>query len=214
MALFAETSMFCVIALMIGGLGAVVVAGHQIAMNFSSLTFMVPFSLGLAITVRVGHNLGLNGARAGLFAAKMGLGVALVFAFIAAAIMLGLAEWIPLLYTNNPQVIQLATQLFFYAALYQFSDAIQVACAGALRGYQDTRMPMVLTITAYWAVGLPSGYVLGMTDFLGPARGPAGFWQGLILGLTTAAVFLSVRLAWVSAKRKRQQPWGSAGKLR
>jgi MATE family multidrug resistance protein len=214
MALFAETSMFCVIALLIGGLGAIVVAGHQIAMNFSSLTFMVPFSLGLAITVRVGHNLGLNGARAGLFAAKMGLGVALIFAIIAASIMLGLAQWIPLMYTDNPQVIALATQLFFYAALYQFSDAIQVACAGALRGYQDTRLPMVLTMTAYWAIGLPSGYILGLTDMVGPARGPVGFWQGLIIGLTAAAIFLSLRLYWVSAARKRHQPWGSAGKLR
>ncbi|MFN3578935.1 MAG: MATE family efflux transporter [Pseudomonas sp.] len=211
-ALFAETSMFCVIALLIGGLGAVVVASHQVALNFSSLTFMVPFSLGLAITVRVGHNLGLNGARAGLFAAKMGMAVALVFAFIAAAIMWGLADWIPLLYTNDRAVITLASQLFVYAALYQFSDAIQVACAGALRGYQDTRLPMLLTLVAYWLIGLPSGYVLALTDLYGPARGPAGFWIGLIIGLTAAAIFLGLRLAWVSARRRRLQPYGAAGK--
>ena len=202
-ALFAETSMFCVIALLIGGLGAVVVASHQVALNFSSLTFMVPFSLGLAITVRVGHNLGLNGARAGLFAAKMGIAVALVYAMLAASFMLGLASWIPRLYTDDPAVIALASSLFFYAALYQFSDAVQVACAGALRGYQDTRLPMLLTMIAYWMIGLPSGYVLGLTDLLGPPRGPAGFWQGLIFGLTAAAIFLSIRLAIVGARRKR-----------
>ncbi|PCC98695.1 MATE family efflux transporter [Halopseudomonas pelagia] len=212
-ALFAETSMFCLIALLIGGLGAVVVASHQVALNFSSLTFMVPFSLGLAITVRVGHNLGLNGARAGLFAAKMGMGVALAFACIAAAIMFGFADWIPLLYTNDQAVISLASQLFVYAAIYQFSDAIQVACAGALRGYQDTRLPMLLTLIAYWLIGLPCGYVLGLTDLLGPARGPAGFWQGLIIGLTAAALFLGVRLAYVGAGRKRNQPYGVAGKI-
>ncbi|HDZ57351.1 MAG TPA: MATE family efflux transporter [Pseudomonas xinjiangensis] len=205
-ALFAETSMFCVIALLIGGLGAVVVASHQVALNFSSLTFMVPFSLGLAITVRVGHNLGLNGARAGLFAAKAGILVALGYAIFAAAFMFGLADWIPLLYTNDPEIIALAASLFVYAALYQFSDAVQVACAGALRGYQDTRLPMVFTLISYWAIGLPSGYVLGLTDLLGPARGPAGFWQGLIIGLTAAAVFLSLRLAIVGTRRKRQQP--------
>ena len=210
-ALFAETSMFCVIALLIGGLGAVVVASHQVALNFSSLTFMVPFSLGLAITVRVGHNLGLNGARAGLFAAKAGLLVALGYSVVAAGLMLSLANWIPRLYTNDPQVIALAASLFFYAALYQFSDAIQVACAGALRGYQDTRLPMVLTMIAYWAIGLPSGYVLGLTDMLGPARGPAGFWQGLIIGLSAAAVFLSLRLYFVSARRKREAPYGING---
>lgn len=213
-ALFAETSMFCMIALLIGGLGAVVVASHQIALNFSSLTFMVPFSLGLAITVRVGHNLGLNGARAGLFAAKMGMGVALFFACIAAAIMFGLADWIPRMYTNDQAVIGLAAQLFVFAAIYQFSDAVQVACAGALRGYQDTRLPMLLTLIAYWLIGLPSGYLLGLTDLLGPARGPAGFWQGLIIGLTAAALFLGLRLAYIGARRKRTHPYGLAGKLR
>lgn len=204
-ALFAETSMFCVIALLIGGLGAVVVASHQVALNFSSLTFMVPFSLGLAITVRVGHNLGLNGARAGLFAAKVGLVVAFLYAFVAATLMLGLADWIPRLYTNEPAVIALASSLFFYAALYQFSDAVQVACAGALRGYQDTRLPMLLTLIAYWVIGLPSGYLLGLTDTFGPAQGPAGFWQGLIIGLTAAALFLSIRLAIIGGRRKRQE---------
>lgn len=202
-ALFAETSMFCVIALLIGGLGAVVVASHQVALNFSSLTFMVPFSLGLAITVRVGHNLGLHGARAGLFAAKMGIAVALIYAVLAASLMLGLADWIPRLYTNDAAVVALASSLFFYAALYQFSDAVQVACAGALRGYQDTRLPMLLTMIAYWMIGLPVGYVLGLTDLLGPAQGPAGFWQGLIFGLTAAAVFLSIRLAIVGGRHKR-----------
>ena len=204
-ALFAETSMFCLIALLIGGLGAVVVASHQVALNFSSLTFMVPFSLGLAITVRVGHNLGLNGARAGLFAAKTGIVVALVYAVIAASFMLGLADWIPRLYTNDAAVIALASSLFFYAALYQFSDAVQVACAGALRGYQDTRLPMVLTMIAYWMIGLPTGYVLGLTDLLGPPQGPAGFWQGLIFGLTAAALFLSIRLKVVAGRHKRDE---------
>ncbi|SDS49567.1 multidrug resistance protein, MATE family [Halopseudomonas xinjiangensis] len=204
-ALFAETSMFCLIALLIGGLGAVVVASHQVALNFSSLTFMVPFSLGLAITVRVGHNLGLNGPRAGLFAAKTGIAVALLYAVMAASLMLGLADWIPRLYTDDAAVIALASSLFFYAALYQFSDAVQVACAGALRGYQDTRLPMLLTMVAYWMIGLPTGYVLGLTDLLGPPQGPAGFWQGLIFGLTAAAVFLSIRLAIVGARRKRTE---------
>ncbi len=154
------------------------------------------------------------GARAGLFAAKMGMGVALVFAFIAAAIMFGFADWIPLLYTNDQAVISLAAQLFVYAAIYQFSDAIQVACAGALRGYQDTRLPMLLTLIAYWLIGLPSGYVLALTDLLGPARGPAGFWQGLIIGLSAAALFLGIRLAYVGAARKRMQPYGVTGKIR
>ncbi|WP_341708488.1 MATE family efflux transporter [Halopseudomonas sp.] len=205
MALFAETSMFAVIALLIGSLGAIVVAAHQVTLNFTSLAFMVPFSLGLAITVRVGHNLGRGGARDAMLATKVGLVLALLFAAIAAAIMFTLARQIPLIYTQDPQVLALASSLFALAALYQFSDAVQVACAGALRGFQDTRLPMLLTMIAYWLIGLPTGYVLGLTDWLGPARGPAGFWIGLIVGLSSAALFLGLRLLTVSRKPVYQQ---------
>ena len=204
--LFSETSMFALIALLIGSLGAVVVASHQVALNLTSIIFMVPFSLGLAITVRVGHNLGMSGARAGLFAAKVGITVALACAAVAASGIYLLADWLPHLYTNDPQVLALSTALLFYAALYQFSDSVQVACAGALRGYQDTRVPMLLTMLAYWLIGLPSGYVLGLTDLLGPPQGPAGFWKGLIIGLSAAALFLSVRLAVIGGRRKRRFP--------
>ncbi|SDS46042.1 multidrug resistance protein, MATE family [Halopseudomonas litoralis] len=204
--LFSETSMFALIALLIGSLGAVVVASHQVALNLTSIIFMVPFSLGLAITVRVGHNLGMSGARAGLFAAKVGITVALLFAVVAASSIYLLADWLPYLYTSDPEVLALSTALLFYAALYQFSDSVQVACAGALRGYQDTRVPMLLTMVAYWLVGLPSGYVLGLTDLLGPPQGPAGFWKGLIIGLSVAATFLSIRLAIVGGRRKRRFP--------
>ncbi len=204
--LFAETSMFCLIALMIGGLGAVVVASHQVTLNFTSIVFMVPFSLGLAITVRVGHNLGMHGARAGLFAAKVGIAVSMAFALITAMAIALLADYLPLLYTNNPEVVALSASLFIYAALFQLSDSLQVACAGGLRGYQDTRVPMLLTMAAYWLIGLPSGYIWGLTDIWGPAQGPAGFWKGLILGLSAAALFLSMRLAIVGGRRKRRFP--------
>src|SRR5690554_2860734 len=164
---------------------------------------MVPFSLGLAITVRVGHNLGMHGARTALFSAKVGIAVALFCATVSATALLLLAEQLPHIYTRDPAVLALSSSLLFYAALYQFSDSVQVACAGALRGYQDTRIPMLLTMIAYWLVGLPSGYVLGLTDLLGAPRGPAGFWLGLILGLTAAALFLSMRLAVIGGRRKR-----------
>src|SRR5690554_7009205 len=90
--LFAETSMFALIAVLIGSLGAVVVASHQVTLSLSSLVFMVPFSLGLAITVRVGHNLGMHGARTALFSAKVGIAVALFCATVSATALLLLAE--------------------------------------------------------------------------------------------------------------------------
>ena len=202
-AVFAESSIFAVIALLIGSLGATVVAGHQIALNFSSLVFMIPYSLGMAITVRVGQALGRQQPREARFVAGVGMGTALVWAGISASLILLLREQIATVYTADPLVIEVATMLLMFAALYQFSDVIQVTAAGALRGYQDTRVTMILTLFAYWGIGLPVGYALGLTDWFGPANGPSGLWQGLIVGLTCAALMLSVRLTRSAKERIR-----------
>ena len=188
---FAEASIFSIIALLIGGLGANIVAGHQIALNFSSLVFMLPYSLGMATTVRVGQNLGAGRPSDAAFAAWVAMGSALLLACISASYMTLLREPIARIYTNDPQVLGIAATLIIYAAIFQFSDAIQVTAAGALRGYQDTRITMLITLASYWGIGLPVGYSLGLTSLSGPAQGPAGLWQGLIAGLTCAAVCLA-----------------------
>ncbi|TBV01540.1 MATE family efflux transporter [Phytopseudomonas dryadis] len=200
---FAESSIFAVIALLIGGLGATVVAGHQIALNFSSLVFMIPYSIGMAATVRVGQALGRGQPREARFAAGVSMGTALAYACLSASGMLLLREQIAQIYTPAPEVIALAASLIVYAALFQFSDAIQVTAAGALRGYQDTRATMIMTLFAYWGIGLPVGYLLGLSDLLGPASGPAGLWQGLIVGLTCAALMLTLRLKSSARRRIR-----------
>lgn len=193
-AIFAEASIFSVIALLIGSLGATVVAGHQIALNISSLVFMVPLSLGMAVTVRVGQALGRNAPRDARFVAVLGIAVAISFACFSATLMMLLRETIAGFYTPDPAVVALASALLIYAALFQFSDGIQVAAAGALRGYQDTRAVMLITLLSYWGIGLMIGYALGLTDLLGPPSGPAGLWQGLIIGLSCAALMLGWRL--------------------
>lgn len=202
-AVFAESSIFAVIALLIGGLGATVVAGHQIALNFSSLTFMVPLSIGMAVTVRVGQALGRGAPRDARFSAGMGMAVGLACACVSASIMLLFRFQIATLYTPDLPVVELAASLIVFAALFQFSDAIQVTAAGGLRGYQDTRATMIITLFAYWGIGLPVGYVLGLTDWLGHPSGPAGLWQGLVVGLTCAAVLLGIRLARSARRRIR-----------
>lgn len=194
-AVFAEASIFSVIALLIGSLGTNVVAGHQIALNISSLVFMIPYSLGMAVTVRVGQNLGRGQPRDARLAAGVGMGTALTFACLSASAMLLLREDIARIYTADPLVIGIASGLLIYSALFQFSDAIQVTAAGALRGYQDTRAIMLFTLFAYWGIGLPVGYGLGLSDWLGEPSGPRGLWQGLVIGLTCAAIMLGVRLA-------------------
>lgn len=200
-AIFAEASIFSVIALLIGGLGAEVVAGHQIALNFSSMVFMIPYSLGMAATVRVGQTLGAGQPRAARFAAGVAMASALAYACLSASSMLWLRESIAALYTHDAAVISLAASLMVYTALFQFSDAIQVTAAGALRGYQDTRVTMLLTLFAYWGIGLPVGYGLGLSHWFGTPSGPAGLWQGLVVGLTCAALMLGIRLAR-SARRQ------------
>ncbi len=202
-AVFAESSIFAVIALLIGGLGATVVAGHQIALNFSSMVFMIPYSLGMAATVRVGQALGRGEPREARFAAGVSMAAALGYACLSASLMLLLREQIAQIYTPDRAVILVATTLLVYSALFQFSDAIQVTAAGALRGYQDTRVTMILTLFAYWGIGLPVGYALGLTDWLGEPSGPSGLWQGLVVGLTCAGGMLAVRLAGSARKRIR-----------
>jgi multidrug resistance protein, MATE family len=199
-AVFAESSIFAVIALLIGGLGATVVAGHQIALNFSSMVFMIPYSLGMAVTVRIGQALGRRDPRDARFAAGVGMASALAYACLSASLILLLREQIVQIYSPDPAVIALAATLIVYAALFQLSDAVQVTAAGALRGYQDTRVTMLLTLFAYWGIGLPVGYSLGLTDWLGEPSGPHGLWQGLVVGLTCAAIMLAIRLS-SSARR-------------
>ena len=98
------------------------------------------------------------------------------------------------LYTANPEVITLAAQLMLLAAIYQFSDSIQVIGSGILRGYKDTRSIFFITLIAYWVLGLPVGYVLALTDWVVAPLGPAGFWCGFIVGLTSAAVMMIWRI--------------------
>jgi MATE family multidrug resistance protein len=206
--IFAESSIFSVIALLIGGLGATVVAGHQIALNFSSMIFMIPYSLAMAATVRVGQALGRSTPRDARFSAGVAMATALSYACLSASLVLLLRESIASIYSPDPAVIAMAATLLVYSALFQFSDAVQVTAAGALRGYQDTRATMLITLLAYWGIGLPVGYALGLSDWLGEPSGPSGLWQGLVVGLTCAAALLGVRLAR-SARRRIHAQSGS-----
>ncbi|MCM2320011.1 MAG: MATE family efflux transporter [Pseudomonas sp.] len=202
-AIFAEASIFSVIALLIGSLGASVVAGHQVALNFSSMVFMIPYSLAMATTVRVGQALGRGAPRDARFSAGVAMATALVYACLSASLMLLLRADIARLYTPDTEVLAVASALLMYSALFQFSDAIQVTAAGALRGYHDTRATMLITLLAYWGIGLPIGYSLGLSELLGLPSGPAGLWQGLVIGLTCAAALLGVRLQRIARRAVR-----------
>jgi multidrug resistance protein, MATE family len=201
---FMEGSLFVVSALMVGVLGAVVVAGHQIANNVASVAFMVPLGLAMASTVRVGEAVGRDDARGVRYAAYAGLGVTLLLQSLSATLLFVAPMAIVGLYTPDPAVRTVAAQLIFFAAVFQFSDGIQVACNGALRGLKDTRVPMILTLFAYWLVGMPMGY--GLAFPLG--WGASGVWVGLIAGLSVAALLLYARF-WYMAHGERWERLGS-----
>jgi MATE family multidrug resistance protein len=189
-----EGSLFIVTALLIGRLGALPVAAHQIAINVASLCFMVPLGLAEATTVRVGHALG-RGSRTGMRRAALA-GYVLVLgtqAVSAVTLLLG-RHAIVALYTHDAAVATLAATLLLYAAAFQFPDGIQVLSAGALRGLRDTRVPMLLAAIAYWGIGMPLGAHLGLGWPGGTAAsGPRGMWVGLIGGLAVAALLLCWR---------------------
>ena len=200
---FAETSAFGLIALLVAVFGSNQVAAHQIALNFTSLTFMVPLSLGTALLTRVGQALGAGDAQAAHFRAWLGVGSGLVFAIVSAATILLARHQIAAAYTSDPDVAAVAADLLLLAAVFQLSDVTQVVAACAVRGYKVTRTPMVIHLTAFWVFSLPLGYALGLAPAWLPWR-PAepmqaeGFWIALVVGLSVAAIGLVLLLRSVA----------------
>ncbi|MFP5383886.1 MAG: MATE family efflux transporter [Gammaproteobacteria bacterium] len=202
LAIFFEVSIFSVIAILLSTMGEQVIAGHQIALNFASLTFMLPLSLAVALTVRTGYAAGAGNLAAARLAVRTGAMLSVCIALFNAALLGFGRDLIPALYTDDNNVRALAASLLLYAALFQLPDALQVAASGALRGFKDTKSPMWLTLVAYWGIGLPVGWALGFGTPLNSALGPQGFWIGLIVGLTVAAILLNARVfSYLSGRR-------------
>ncbi|HKJ18474.1 MAG TPA: MATE family efflux transporter [Xanthomonadales bacterium] len=194
--IFVEGSLFVAAALLIAKLGPVPSAAHLVSINFAALVFMVPLGLTTAITVRVGNALGRGDPHGARYAGLIGLAIAVGFATFSASFIFLFPELIVAMYTDDPAVTSLALGLLFLAAIFQLSDGVQIAAAGCLRGYKDTRIPMIINVLAYWLVGLTSGYFLTFNAEMGPS----GMWIGMILGLTVAAILLTSRFL-VTSKR-------------
>jgi len=198
--LLIEVSMFCVIALLIARLGDVVIAAHQITLSFTGLVFMLPLSMALALTIRVGQLVGAGQAAQARHSATTGIIFTCCCAVISCALISTLASQIAALYSDLPEIISLASGLLIIAAIFQIPDAIQASSAGALRGYKDTSIPLLMVFIAFWLIALPCGYILAFSDWPIPALGAAGFWYSLVLGLSIGAILLLSRFH-VIAKR-------------
>jgi len=185
----AEAWLFLVGGLLMARFGTDAVAAHQIAINFASITFMVPMSIGMATTVRVGYAAGAGDGAAVRLRGLAGIGMGACFALVSASLMALLPAAIVSLYTDAAGVSALAAGFLYYAAVFQVADCVQATANGALRGIKDARVPMLITVSAYWLLGLPLAVTLAFQTQLGPP----GIWLGFIAGLAAAAAGLAAR---------------------
>jgi len=192
--MFIEVSMFCMIALFLSPLGPTVIAAHQIVLNITSLFFMLPLSLGMALTLRVSFLLGAQEVDNARLLSRSAIGLALCIACVNAPILFFGRDLIAQLYTNDREVQIIAAQLCALAAIFQIVDVVQVTMINVLRGHKDTKLPMFIMLFSFWGVCLPLGYVLTFKDWLHAPLGAQGFWTALIVGLSCAACLLTARL--------------------
>ncbi|GAE31037.1 MATE family efflux transporter [Halalkalibacter hemicellulosilyticus] len=197
LSIFFEASIFAVVTLLMGIMfSTVTVAAHQIALSFTSLIFMIPLSISMALTIVVGFSVGGGQIRNAKQYGYLGVwGGMLILAFGAIFLYL-FREPISYLYTSDYHVVKIAGQFFIIAIFYQLSDAAQSGLQGVLRGYKDVKVPFITAFISYWLIGMPVGYMLAAYTHLGPF----GLWIGITIGLTCAAVGFLIRLSFVQKR--------------
>jgi MATE family multidrug resistance protein len=210
MQMFFEVAIFTAAIWLSGTLGKNPQAANQIALNLSSMTFMVAMGLSVAAMIRVGNQKGLRDfvelRRIAISIFLLGLSFALVFAVL----FLVFNNLLPKIYVDlddvnnfadNTEVITIAGKLLIAAAIFQLSDSAQVMVLGALRGLQDVKIPTLITFISYWLIGFPISYFLGKED----AYGSFGIWIGLLAGLTSAAILLYIRFNYLTKRLVLQE---------
>lgn len=196
LSIFVEISIFSIVTLLMANYSTETISAHQIALNFTSLLYMLPLSMSMGVTILVGHEVGARRFQEARQYGYFSIIATVIFSFIAIVILLGFREQIASLYSTDQEIITLATSFFIYAAFFQLSDAIQAPVQGILRGYKDVNITFMMAIISYWVIGLPVGYAMANFTNLGPY----GYWIGLIAGLTVGAISLSVRLFYIQRK--------------
>ncbi len=192
-----EVSAFSAAAIMMGWISVNALAGHQIALNLASISYMMATGLATAGMIRVSHYIGKEDFKAMREAGMVAFGMVATFMFVCALLFFVLRFLLPTLYIDDPQVISLAASLLVLAGLFQVSDGLQVVGLGVLRGLEDVKVPTLVTFLAYWGLGLPLGYLLAFK--MGFAE--KGVWIGLLIGLTLTAGMLLYRFNRLSKKK-------------
>ena len=205
-----EVSLFTAAIWLSGSIGKTSQAANQIALTLATMTFM--FAMGLSVTamIRISNQKGLNDYIKLVVVAKSIFLLAIIIEIIFALFFIVFHNYLPPLFLNleninqaidNKEVIEIAAQLLLVAAVFQISDGIQVVVLGALRGLQDVKVPMYITFVAYWVIGFPISFYLGLYTELKAT----GIWIGLLAGLTVAAIFLYIRFNYLTKKLVHKQ---------
>lgn len=202
--LLAEVTLFSISAILLSPFGALTVASHQVALNFSALIFMLPLSIGMAVAIRIGYVIGEGHNYKAALAYRAALVLAISTVFFTTSFTVINASWIVRLYTPEVEVITAAIGLLILAAIFQFPDAIQVVGANSLRGYKDNKAMLLISLFAYWGIGFPTAIVLGLTDIIVPKMAAKGFWIGFILGLSSAAIMMTARVLIIQQRVKSE----------
>jgi MATE family multidrug resistance protein len=184
-----EISAFSGAAILIGTIGAVEQAAHQVALNLAAVTYMMASGIASAATIKTGNNFGMKNFQDLRRSAIASYHVILVFMIITALFFIAAHNVLPYIYTEDQAVISIAAQLLIIAGFFQLFDGTQVVGLGVLRGIGDVNIPTFITFIAYWIIGIPLGYLLGITMGLGVY----GIWYGLTFGLLTASLLLFMR---------------------
>ncbi len=185
----AEAGLFSAVSILMGTRGTDITAAHQIAISFSSTTFMIPLALSAATTILVGQLIGAGKMRDARLAGIVGIFLCAAFMTFSAAFLLIFRDAVVAMYTSDVAVTGIAISLLLMAAIFQIADGVQIGAAGALRGYKDTSVPMVVNIFAFWVLAFPLAYLAAITY----KAAPNYVWGGFIVGLGVAATLLSWR---------------------
>ncbi len=197
LAMLFEVSLFAASALVLAPLGTIIVAGHQVAMNVAGMLFILPLSISITSTIRVGYCLGAGQRTHARLIAWTAITLGVFLSLLSSIAVLLFRESIALTYTNDAEVVSIALHLLLFAAAFQLVDAIQIVGIGILRGYNDTRVIFIICFIAYWIIGFPLGIILSRTDILGAAQGAQGFWVGFILALIFGALAYTFRILYL-----------------
>lgn len=193
-----EAGAFGFSAIMMGWIGTIPLAAHQIALNLATISYMTTSGLGAAATIKVGNYLG-QGDKLNLRKSAFAMfAMAAIIMTCWALIFIVFRNYLPQLYIDDTAVIEAASVLLVIAAFFQLSDGVQVVCAGALRGLQDVKIPSILIFIAYWIISLPIGYLLAFPVGLGAT----GIWIGLLTGLTLTAIAMLIRFNHLSNRTR------------